>query len=66
MRISEQIRAELQKNEKLSEDFPDVWEMLQEAADLLDTYYIQTKAISISGRLGEAKMLSRTALKEDA
>ena len=65
MRISEQIRVELKKNDRLCEDFPDIWEMLQESADMLDVYYIQCKAVTGAERLGQAKVYVRHALAED-
>ena len=65
MRLSEQLRNETNNNDRLCEDFPDVWEMLNEAADLLDVYYIQCKAITRSVRFSEAKRNARAALKED-
>lgn len=65
MRLSEQLRNETNNNDRLCEDFPDVWEMLNEAADLLDVYYIQCKATTQSIKLSEAKLTARAALKED-
>lgn len=66
MRLSEQLRNEMLNNEKLCEDFPDVWEMLNEAADLLDVYYLQCKAASVAETRYECRRNVRLVLKEDS
>jgi len=65
MRLSEKLRKNNMDKVLVGDKFTHIRNNLIQAADLLDVYYIQSKAITVADRLSESKMLARTALLED-
>ncbi len=65
MRLSETLRVEADNKLFVGNKFTDTRNLLIQAADMLDVYYIQCKATVQSVRLSEAKLNTRQALKED-
>lgn len=65
MRLSETLRIKADNKSLVGDKFTDTRNLLVQAADMLDVYYIQCKATVQSGRLSEAKVNTYQALKED-
>jgi hypothetical protein len=65
MRLSEILRNEADHKLLVGNKFTDTRNLLVQAADILDVYYIQCMATVQSVRLSEAKMNTYAALKED-
>jgi hypothetical protein len=64
MRCAEELRRET-LNEELERDYPNTWELLNEASELLDIYYIQCMAATKAQTLGLCKLSVQHALDED-
>ena len=59
MRLSEKLRSAAEKKASKNKI------IMEQAADLLDVYYMQNKAITKARGLGQAKVLAKQALSED-